>query len=116
LKIFSNKGSRSALDHLQLIKDRCTLSKLAEFSEDEAKGKLLYLSLDDEARAWMRSINEENIKDWEDMANAFYLKYYPPIEAYRDRGIIYNFWPHPKESISGETKEVPLQESLSWYI
>jgi hypothetical protein len=50
------------------------------------------------------------------MAKAFYLKYYPPIEAYRDRGIIYNFWPHPKESIGGETKEVPPQESLSWYI
>jgi hypothetical protein len=49
LKSFSDKGSRSALDHLQLIEDRCTLFKLAEVSKDEAKGKLLYLSLDDEA-------------------------------------------------------------------
>jgi hypothetical protein len=31
---------------------------------------------------------------------AFYLKYYPLIEAYRDRGLIYNFWPHPDESIA----------------
>jgi hypothetical protein len=100
LKSFSDKGSMSALDHLQLIEDRCTLFKLDEVSEDEAKGKLLYLSPDDEARAWMRSINEENILDWEDMKKAFYLKYYPPIEAYRDRGFIYNFWPHPEESIS----------------
>jgi hypothetical protein len=88
------------LDHLQLIKDRCTLFKLAEVSEDEAKRKLLYVSLDDEARAWMRSINEETILDWEDMKKAFYLQYYPPIEAYRDGGFIYNFWPHPEESIA----------------
>jgi hypothetical protein len=31
---------------------------------------------------------------------AFYLKYYPPIEAYRDRGLIYNFWPHLGQSIA----------------
>jgi hypothetical protein len=82
LKSFSDKGSRSALDHLQLIKDKCTLFKLAEVSEDEARRKLLYVSLVDEVRAWMRSINEENILYLEDMKKAFYLKYYPPIGAY----------------------------------
>jgi hypothetical protein len=45
-------------------------------------------------------INEETILDWEDMKKAFYLKYYPPIEAYRDRGLIYNFWPHLEENIA----------------
>jgi hypothetical protein len=49
LKSFSDKGSRSALDHLQLIEDRCTLFKLAEVSKEEVKRKLLYLSIDDEA-------------------------------------------------------------------
>jgi hypothetical protein len=34
------------------------------------------------------------------MMKVFYLKYYPPIEAYRDRGLIYNFWPNPRESIA----------------
>jgi hypothetical protein len=48
LKRFPDKGSRFALDHLQLIKDRCTLFKLAEVSKNEAT-KLLYLSLDNEA-------------------------------------------------------------------
>jgi hypothetical protein len=79
------------LDHLQLIKDRCTLFKLPVVFEDEVKRKLLYLSLDDEARVWIHSINEENILDWEHMKKAFYLIYYPPIEAYRDREFIYNF-------------------------
>jgi hypothetical protein len=100
LKSFPDKGDMSALDHLELIEDRCTLFKLAEVSNNEAKKKLLYLSLDDEARAWMRSIIEETILDWEDMTKAFYLKYYPPIEAYRDRGLIYNIWPHLEESIA----------------
>jgi hypothetical protein len=88
------------LDHLQLIEDRCTLFKLAEISEDEVKRKLLYLSLDGDAQVWMRSINEEYLLVWEDMKKAFYLKYYPPIEDYHDRGYIYNFWPHPEESIT----------------
>jgi hypothetical protein len=34
------------------------------------------------------------------MKKAFYLKYYPPIKAYHDRGYIYNFWLHPGESIT----------------
>jgi hypothetical protein len=49
LKSFSNKESWYALDHLQLIEDRCTLFKLAEVSEYEMKRKLLYLSLDGDA-------------------------------------------------------------------
>jgi hypothetical protein len=48
----------------------------------------------------MRSINEEYLLNWEDMKKAFYLKCYPQIEAYCDRGYIYNFWPHPEESIT----------------
>jgi hypothetical protein len=49
---FSGDGSRSALDHLQLIEDRCMLFKLAEISKDEVKRKLLYLSLDVDAQVW----------------------------------------------------------------
>jgi hypothetical protein len=30
-------------------------------------------------------MNEEYRLDWENMKKAFYLKYYPPIEAYSDR-------------------------------
>jgi hypothetical protein len=67
---------------------------LAEVSEGEAKKMLLYLSLKDEAWAWMFSINEETELYWENMMKAFYLKYHPPIEAYRDRLLIYNFWPN----------------------
>jgi hypothetical protein len=33
------------------------------------------------------------------MKKAFYLKYYPPIEAYSDQGLIYNFQPHPEEAL-----------------
>jgi hypothetical protein len=48
----------------------------------------------------MCSINEETILDSKDMKKAFYLKYYPPIEDYRDQGLIYNCWPYPEESIA----------------
>ena len=50
LRSFSGDGSRSALDHLQLIEDRCTLFKLSGIFEEEVKRKILYLSLKDGAR------------------------------------------------------------------
>jgi hypothetical protein len=48
LKSFPD-GIMFAITHLQLIEGRCTLFKLAEVSEGEAKKMLLYLSLKDEA-------------------------------------------------------------------
>jgi hypothetical protein len=45
-------------------------------------------------------MNEEYHLDWKNMKKALCLKYYPPIEAYGDRCHIYNFWPHPGESIT----------------
>jgi hypothetical protein len=41
LRSSSGDWSRSALDHLHLIEDRCMLFKLAKISEDEVKRKLL---------------------------------------------------------------------------
>jgi hypothetical protein len=108
LRSFASDGSKSALDHLQLIEDRCTLFKLAGISEEEVKRKLLYLSLTGEARIWFKSLKEEYRLDWEFVKKAFYLKYYSPIKAYGDRCHIYNFLPHPGESITqawGRLKE-----------
>jgi hypothetical protein len=59
LRSFSGDGSRSALDHMRLIEDRCTLFKLVKIYEDRVKRKLLYLTLNGDARVWFRSINEE---------------------------------------------------------
>jgi hypothetical protein len=50
LRSFLGDGSRSALDHLHLIEDRCTLFKLTDISKEEVKRKLLYSSLDGDAR------------------------------------------------------------------
>jgi hypothetical protein len=45
-------------------------------------------------------MNDEYRLDWKNMRKAFYLKYYPPIEAYGDICHIHNFWPHLGESIT----------------
>jgi hypothetical protein len=52
LRSFSHDGSRSTLNHLHLIEDRCMLFKLAKISGDKVKRKLLYLSLDGDAHFW----------------------------------------------------------------
>ena len=108
MRSFAGDGSKSALDHLQLIEDRCSLFKLAGISEEEVKRKLLYLSLTGEARIWFKSLKEEYRLDWEFVKKAFYLKYYSPMKAYGDRCHIYNFCPHSGESITqawGRLKE-----------
>jgi hypothetical protein len=49
-------------------------------------------------------MNEKYRLDWEDIKKAFYLKYYPPIEAYSGRYHIYNFWPHPPHPVKSITQ------------
>jgi hypothetical protein len=49
---FSRDGSRSALNHLHLIEERCMLFKLVDISKEEVKRKLLYSSLYGDARTW----------------------------------------------------------------
>jgi hypothetical protein len=67
LRSFTGDGSRSALDHLQMIEYRYTLFKLADIPKEEVKRKFLYLSLDGEAHIWFQSMNEEYHLDWENM-------------------------------------------------
>jgi hypothetical protein len=108
---FSGDGSRSALDHLQLIEDRCMLFKLAKISKDEVKRKLLYLSLDADAQVWFRSINEEYHLDCEHMKKAFNLNYYPPIELIVIEVIFITFGLIQEKVLLklGEAKKVPPQ-------
>jgi hypothetical protein len=97
---FSGDGSKTPADHLLMIEERCSLFKLSGISQDEVKSKLFYLSLAGAARDWFLSLQHTDRINWEFVKKAFYLKYYTPLKAYGDRCHIYNFWPHPGESIS----------------
>ena len=106
---FSGDGSKTALDHLQMIEERCSLFKLSGISQEEVKRKLFYLSLSGDARIWFKSLKKADRLNWEMVKKAFYLKYYSPLKAYNDRCHIYNFYPHPGESITqawGRLKEL----------
>jgi hypothetical protein len=50
MRSYSGDGSTSALYHLHLIEDRCMLFNLANISKEKVKWKVLYLSLDGDAR------------------------------------------------------------------
>ena len=119
-KALSGDGSKTALDHLQMIEERCSLFKLSGISEEEVKRKLFYLSLSGDARIWFRSLKKADRLNREMVTKAFYLKYYSPLKAYNDRCHIYNFYPHPGESITqawgGGTKGAPQKESFTWFI
>jgi hypothetical protein len=105
---FLGDGSKTALDHLYMIEERCSLFKLSGIPQEEVKRKLLYLSLSGDARQWFRSLEKADRLNWDYLKKAFYIKYYSPLKAYKDRSHIYNFWPHPGESITqawGRLKE-----------
>ena len=97
---FSGVESKTPSDHLQMIEERCSLFKLSGIDHEEVKRRLFYLSLIGDARVWILSLKHTDSMNWEFVKKAFYLKYYTPLKAYGDRSLIYNFWPHPGESIS----------------
>jgi hypothetical protein len=53
---FTGDGSMAPSDHLYSIEARYSLFKLSGISQDEAKKKLLYVSLKGEARNWYHSL------------------------------------------------------------
>ena len=91
-------GTKSAREHVALIKDICGLFRLPGISEHQVKRKLLYLSLSGNARIWLRYLDEKVTIEWSVFKKVLFLKYFTPKEAYGNHCYIINFWPHLGES------------------
>ena len=48
---------------------------------DNLKLKFFHLSLRDNARTWLRTVNRDNIDTWDDMERLFLGKYFPPSKT-----------------------------------
>ena len=97
---FAGDGSKTPSDHLQMIEERCSLFRIAGIKHEEVERRLFYFYLIGDARNLYHCLKHTDRKIWDYVKRAFYLKYYTPLKAYGDRSLIYNFLPHPGESIT----------------
>ena len=67
--------------HLAVFEESCgTFAREGE-ELDNLKLKCFHLSLRDNARTWLRTVNRDNIRRWDDMEKLFLGKYFPPSKT-----------------------------------
>jgi hypothetical protein len=55
------------------------------------KLKLFPFSLRGKAKEWLHSLPTTSIKSWDDLKEAFFKKYYPPVKILQNRNSILSF-------------------------
>ena len=64
--------------HLRLFMEVSDSFKIAGVTEDALRLKLFLYSLRDRARAWLNSLPPSSISTWQELAERFLVKYFPP--------------------------------------
>ena len=77
--------SRSPLDdpniHLAMFLEICDTVKMNDVTEDTIRLRLFPFSLRDKARGWLQSLQPRSITSWQDMAEKFLAKFFPPAKT-----------------------------------
>ncbi|KAL5574219.1 hypothetical protein UlMin_023816 [Ulmus minor] len=66
--------------HLRLFMEVADAFKINGVTDDILKLKLFPYSLRDRARAWLNSLPSDSITTWNDLAEKFLMKYFPPTK------------------------------------
>ena len=85
--------------HLQSFNDICDTFRYNGVSDNFIKLKLFPFSLIGEARGWLQRLPPDSIITWEQLAQEFLNKYFPPGRAARLRNDITNFTQYESESL-----------------
>ena len=75
---FGGHPSESPHDHIADFVERCDTITQKYLSEDVVPLRLFLFSLRDKAKAWLKSEPAGIYRTWEELANAFLVKFYPP--------------------------------------
>ncbi|KAL5563618.1 hypothetical protein UlMin_033365 [Ulmus minor] len=84
--------------HLRLFMEVANAFKINGVTDDILKLKLFPYSLRDRARAWLNSLPSDSITTWNDLAEKFLMKYFPPTKNAKLRNDITSF-----QQLEGET-------------
>ena len=66
--------------HLKLFLEVSDAFKIAGATQDAFRLRLFPYSLRDRARAWFNSLPFDSITTWNELANKFLMKYFPPTK------------------------------------
>ncbi|KAL5541254.1 hypothetical protein UlMin_042476 [Ulmus minor] len=95
---FSGLATEDPHLHLRLFMEVADAFKINGVTDDILKLKLFPYSLRDRARAWLNSLPSDSITTWNDLAEKFLMKYFPPTKNAKLRNDITSF-----QQLEGET-------------
>ncbi|KAL9411530.1 hypothetical protein AB3S75_045182 [Citrus x aurantiifolia] len=85
--------------HLKLFLEVSDTFKIAGVSQETLRVRLFPFSLRDRARAWLNSLPPDSITTWNDLADKFLMKYFPPTKNAKLRNEITSFHQLEDESL-----------------
>ncbi|XP_062100995.1 uncharacterized protein LOC133806916 [Humulus lupulus] len=85
--------------HLRLFIEVSDSSKLPGVTEDALRLKLFPYSLRDLARAWLNSLPSDSVSTWQELAELFFNKHFPPTKNAKLRNEITSFQQLDEESL-----------------
>ena len=77
--------------HLKLVLEVSDAFKIAGASQEALRLRLFSFSLRDRARAWLNYLPSDSINIWNDLADKFLMKYFPPTKNAKLRNEITSF-------------------------
>lgn len=89
----------SPIDDANFIWQICDTKQNNGFTEDSIRQRLFLFSLRDKARGWLQSLELGSITSWQDMAEKFLAKFFPPTKTTQLRSEIGQFKQNDFESL-----------------
>jgi hypothetical protein len=78
-------------DHIERFARVCDTFKIQGMNKDAIKLRLFPFSLSTKASSWLDYLPHDSVTTWEDLANKFLLRYFPPAKTAKPRAKIYAF-------------------------
>jgi hypothetical protein len=95
---FSGLADEDPSDHIQRFVRVCDTFKIQGMIDDAIKLRLFPFSLSLKASGWLNGLTQDSITTWEDLANKFLLRNFPPAKTAKLRVKIHAFQQDPDES------------------
>ncbi|XP_062085645.1 uncharacterized protein LOC133791745 [Humulus lupulus] len=96
---FSGMPTEDPHLHLRLFIEVSDSFKLPGVTKDALRLKLFPYSLRDRARAWLNSLPSDSVSTWQELAEWFLMKYFPPTKNAKLRNEITSFQQLDEESL-----------------
>ncbi|KAJ8774906.1 hypothetical protein K2173_019910 [Erythroxylum novogranatense] len=86
-------------DHLASFQELCDTIKTEGATQDDIRLTLFPFSLRDKAKNWLHSISADRMRTWQEVAQQFLIKFFPPGKAAKLRAEISTFRQHDLEPL-----------------